>query len=115
MAETADTANGYQPKTETGKEKMNLINETEIFWRSTGCTISDGIRCMNDDLGTRYDLTRWGQWRRGERSMPEPVQHYCRMRVIGQVLEREAGIHSMSLSDETLDAIVLALEPGRAD
>jgi len=82
----------------------------EQFWDGVW-SLTDGIALMNDELGTRYDLARWGQWRRGERSVPEPVQRYCRIRVIIQVLKEQLGIHPLSITDEQADAIVAALEP----
>lgn len=38
--------------------------------------LTDAVRELNAVLGTRYDLARIGQWRRGERSIPGLVRGY---------------------------------------
>ena len=43
---------------------------------------------LQSDLGMTYDATRIGQWRRGERAIPQPVQDWmlraCIAHAIGQ-------------------------------
>lgn len=88
----------------------NLITEMEKFWCGIW-TLTDGIALMNEVLGGRYTLARWGEWRRGDRPVPVPVQRYCRERVITNVLSEHLGISPLRISDEQIDSIVSALEP----
>jgi hypothetical protein len=71
----------------------SLVHEWEASLTPPGgaLTLSGALMLLNAELGTRYALTRLGQWRRGERPIPRPVVAHMQRVVILHTL-REKGL-----------------------
>lgn len=68
-----------------------------------GMPLSEALRGLNEELGTRYTLRRLYEWLAGSRSIPRPVRDYMLRCVIERVLWQEAGVEG--LTDAQLDRI----------
>lgn len=69
------------------------------------------IEAVNADLGTAYDTARLGQWRRGERPIPQPVQDWM-LRVCIAWAIRQCGGREPT-DDASLDRLATMLCPPR--
>lgn len=49
------------------------------------------VRTLSQELSTTYDVARIGQWRRGERSIPEPEHGWILRYVLVDAIEAEGG------------------------
>lgn len=67
------------------KHSVNLIT---AYIEAAGETPANALRALNGELGTSYDATRIGQWRRGERPIPDKAQRVMRR----WVLEAQLGM-----------------------
>ena len=67
------------------------------------------VNAINGDLGTTYDTARLGQWRRGERSIPQPVQDWMLRCCISHVIESCGG--QVPSDDDLLDRMAAMLCP----
>lgn len=92
---------------------LDLIRTTLEALTTPGATPGDAARRfvddLNADLGTRYDTTRLGQWRRGERAIPQPVQDWMLRASIAHAIRQAGGVPPTS--DEALDALARSLQP----
>lgn len=57
------------------------------YLRLVGPSPTAAVRAINAELGTRHTLTRFNEWRRGDRPTPAAVQRVMRR----AVLEHELG------------------------
>lgn len=89
---------------------LNLIESWLAVVLIPGMTTAQAIRDLNDELVTRYTPQDFGKWRRGARTVPQPVQDYMLRCVIAYALHSE-GIEAMMLSDDALDRVVARLAP----
>lgn len=87
---------------------MNLV---EQFYEVRGGTLTAALDSMNQALGTRYDLTRLGQWRRGHVPVPHRVQAYMR-RLVLSWLWRHHG--NRRITSDLLERVLEACEPPSA-
>jgi len=65
------------------------------------------VESINGDLGTAYDTARWGQWRRAERPIPQPVQNWLLRMSIAHVIAQCGGVPPTD--DESLDRLASML------
>lgn len=84
--------------------KLNLIESWLAVVLIPGMTTAQAIRDLNEELGTRYTPQDFGKWRRGARTVPQPVQDYMLRCAIAYALHAE-GVGTLLLSDEALDRI----------
>lgn len=92
----------------------NLVTTFIAAETSNGEPITLALNALNECLGSNYNLSRLGDWRRGDRSIPQPVQNYMLKMCIHHVLTQQIGAMVMLISDEQLDAIADALTPPKA-
>lgn len=64
---------------------------------------------LNTDLGTAYDTARLGQWRRGERAIPQPVQDWMLRSCISHAIRNAGGVPPPS--DDAIDNLAKSLQP----
>ena len=64
---------------------------------------------LQSDLGMTYDATRIGQWRRGERAIPQPVQDWMLRACIAYAIGQCGGIPPSA--DANLDRLAAMLCP----
>lgn len=69
------------------------------------------VASLNADLGTAYDTARLGQWRRGERSIPQPVQGWLLRVGVCWAIEQCGGVPPAG--DEAIDRLAALLGPPR--
>ena len=78
-----------------------------------GMTPGDAARELSaglqSDLGMTYDATRIGQWRRGERAIPQPVQDWMLRACIAYAIGQCGGIPPSA--DANLDRLAAMLCP----
>ena len=78
-----------------------------------GMTPGDAARELSaglqSDLGMTYDATRIGQWRRGERAIPQPVQDWMLRACIAYAIGQCGGISPSA--DANLDRLAAMLCP----
>lgn len=91
----------------------DLVTTTLETLALPGMTPGDAARelaaGLQADLGMTYDATRIGQWRRGERAIPQPVQDWMLRACIAYAIGQCGGI---SPSDEAdLDRLAAMLCP----
>lgn len=58
------------------------VNLITAYIEAAGETPANALRALNGELGGSYDATRLGQWRRGERPIPDKVQRVMRRWVL---------------------------------
>ncbi len=58
------------------------INLITAYIEAAGGKSAEALSMLNAELGAAYDLTRLGQWRRGERPTPGVVQRAMRRTVL---------------------------------
>ena len=85
----------------------NLIESWLAVVLIPGMSTAQAIRDLNADLGTHYTPQDFGKWRRGARSIPQPVQDYMLRCSIGYAINT-SGI---SIDDDLLDGIADRLVP----
>lgn len=90
--------------------KYDLIESWLAVVLVPGMSTAQAIRDLNDELCTRYTPQDFGKWRRGARTVPQPVQDYMLRCSIAHALRSE-GIDVMALSDDALDRIAARLTP----
>ena len=64
---------------------------------------------LQADLGMTYDSTRIGQWRRGERAIPQPVQDWMLRASIAYAIKQCGGV--APADDESIDRLAVMLCP----
>lgn len=67
----------------------------------------DALADLNKALGASYTPARLGNWRRGERPIPQHVWAYMIELAVGHVL----ALVGVDLPGDDLDTVVLALQP----
>jgi len=67
------------------------------------------VEGLNADLGTNHDIKRLGQWRRGERAIPQPVQDWMLRACIAYAIGQCGGIPPSA--DANLDRLAAMLCP----
>lgn len=67
------------------------------------------VEAVNADLGTAYDTARLGQWRRGERPIPQPVQDWMLRTCLAHAIRQCGGVAPDS--DVRLDLLATMLCP----
>ncbi len=74
----------------------DLIATTLEALTLPGMTPGDAARELSNglksDLGMIYDATRIGQWRRGERAIPQPVQDWMLRACIAYAIKQCGGM-----------------------
>ncbi|MBI4695559.1 MAG: hypothetical protein HY749_16200 [Gammaproteobacteria bacterium] len=60
----------------------NLVEAFQSVVEADGHSLGDVLQAINARLGSSYDHARFGQWRRGERPVPERFQRIMRQVVI---------------------------------
>lgn len=93
--------------------KLDLVSTTFSAVTVPGMSHGDAAReivdGINADLGTAHDIKRLGQWRRGERSIPQPVQDWMLRTCIAHAITQCGGIAPADDSD--LDRLAAMLCP----
>ena len=91
----------------------DLIATTLDALTLPGMTLGDAARELSDglhrDLGVKYDINRIGQWRRGERAIPQPVQDWMLRACIAYAIEQCGG--TPPTNDANLDRLAAMLCP----
>lgn len=91
----------------------DLIATTIKALTLPGMTPGDAARELSNglksDLGMIYDATRIGQWRRGERAIPQPVQDWMLRASIAYAIGQCGGIPPSA--DDNLDRLAAMLCP----
>ena len=91
----------------------DLIATTLDALTIPGMTPGDAARelaaGLQSDLGMTYDATRIGQWRRGERAIPQPVQDWMLRASIAHAIAQCGGIPPSA--DANLDRLAAMLCP----
>ena len=91
----------------------DLISSTLEAMTIPGMSSRDAAREMLDgiraDLGISYDVNRLGQWRRGERAIPQPVQDWMLRACIAYAIHHKGGV--APIGDEQLDELAAMLCP----
>ena len=91
----------------------DLIATTLDALTIPGMTPGDAARELSaglqSDLGMTYDATRIGQWRRGERAIPQPVQDWMLRACIAYAIGQCGGIPPSA--DANLDRLAAMLCP----
>lgn len=90
-------------------QQHNLV--TSWLAVATGCgePISEALSQLNQELGTRYNLARLGQWRRGNRMIPQAVQDFMLRVAIEHAIREEGG--EPPFEDDALDRLAARLCP----
>lgn len=74
----------------------DLIASTLEALTLPGMTPGDAARelanGLKSDLGMTYDATRIGQWRRGERAIPQPVQDWMLRACVAYAIKQCNGM-----------------------
>lgn len=100
-----------------GNMSTDLVQTTLATLTIPGVTHGDAARMLvdglNADLGTAYDTARLGQWRRGERAIPQPVQDWMLRASISHAIRQAGGVPPPT--DEAIDALATSLQPPRRD
>ena len=93
--------------------KKNLVSTTLETLTLPGVMPGDAARelaaGLQSDLGMTYDATRIGQWRRGERAIPQPVQDWMLRACIAYAIGQCGGIPPSA--DANLDRLAAMLCP----
>ena len=94
----------------------DLVTTTLETLALPGMTPGDAARelaaGLQSDLGMTYDATRIGQWRRGERAIPQPVQDWMLRASISYAIGQCGGISPSA--EANLDRLAAMLcPPGR--
>ncbi len=93
--------------------KKNLVSTTLETLTLPGVMPGDAARelaaGLQSDLGMTYDATRIGQWRRGERAIPQPVQDWMLRACIAHAVEQCGG--TAPSDDASLDRLSAMLCP----
>ena len=91
----------------------DLVTTTLETLTIPGMTPGDAARelatGLQSDLGMTYDATRIGQWRRGERAIPQPVQDWMLRACIAYAVGQCGGIPPSA--DANLDRLAAMLCP----
>ena len=91
----------------------DLIATTLEALTLPGMTPGDAARELSNglksDLGMTYDATRIGQWRRGERAIPQPVQDWMLRASIAYAIKQCGGVAPADNAD--LDRLAAMLCP----
>jgi len=91
----------------------DLITTTLDALTLPGMTPGDAARELSNglksDLGMIYDATRIGQWRRGERAIPQPVQDWMLRASIAYAIKQCVGVAPADNAD--LDRLAAMLCP----
>lgn len=69
----------------------NKSNTLVVLWRSSveqNGLLADGIRAMNDHLGTRYTNSRVNEWQDGRANLPKKSARYMLSIVLPNVIKR---------------------------
>ena len=78
-----------------------------------GMTPGDAARMLVDnlnyDLAAAYDTARLGQWRRGERGIPQPVQDWMLRASIAYAIKHCGG--AAPPDDDSIDKLATMLCP----
>ena len=94
-------------------QMLDLITTTFEALSIPGMTAGDAARelaaGLQSDLGMTYDATRIGQWRRGERAIPQPVQDWMLRASIAYAIGQCGGISPSA--DANLDQLAAMLCP----
>ncbi|MEQ8234287.1 MAG: hypothetical protein RLW61_04575 [Gammaproteobacteria bacterium] len=75
------------PSVQDRDEAATPAHLVAAFLRLAGPSPTAAVRAINAELGARYTLTRFNEWRRGDRPTPPAVQRVMRR----AVLEDELG------------------------
>lgn len=67
------------------------------------------VEGLNADLATAHDIKRLGQWRRGERAIPQPVQDWMLRACISHAITQCGGVAPPT--DADLDRLTKMLCP----
>lgn len=74
-----------------------------------GTAARELVAGVNADLGAAYDVQRLGQWRRGERAIPQPVQDWMLRACIAHAIRQCGGVAPDD--DASLDRLAAMLCP----
>ena len=94
-------------------QMLDLITTTFEALSVPGMTAGDAARelanGLKSDIGMTYDATRIGQWRRGERAIPQPVQDWMLRACIAHAIGQCGG--TAPPDDASLDRLAAMLCP----
>lgn len=76
-----------------------------------GMTVAQAVRDLNEELGTRHEPQRLYKWRRGDESIPQPVQDYMLRVAVCHAVREALGINTLLMTDEQLDTLAAMLTP----
>lgn len=82
---------------------MNLIESWQALQVGT---VSQAVRDMNEALGARYSPQEFYKWRRGDKSIPQPVVDFLIRETIAFAVLQSLGIEGRIYANEQLDALV---------
>ncbi|HET8550898.1 MAG TPA: hypothetical protein VFM97_00290 [Gammaproteobacteria bacterium] len=68
-----------------------------------------GLIRLGTSTGVQYDRNRLHQWKRGERTIPQPVQAFMRREVLFTAIRNEGGMPPASPAG--LERLAKRLEP----
>lgn len=96
-----------------GPDLVSSVIQTvmAIPGHTTRSAASQIVADINADLATDYDTARFGQWRRGERAIPQPVQDWMLRVCIAHAVVACGG--RAPVDDEALDRLAAMLCPPR--
>ena len=91
----------------------DLIATTLYALTLPGMTPGDAARELSNglksDLSMIYDATRIGQWRRGERAVPQPVKDWMLRACIAYAIKTCGG--AAPPDDDSIDKLAVMLFP----
>ncbi|HET7675394.1 MAG TPA: hypothetical protein VFL54_07720 [Gammaproteobacteria bacterium] len=88
---------------------LDLVSEWLAHLKNRGESPQMGLIRLQASTGTQYDMNRLHQWRRGERTIPQPVQAFMRREVLFSAIRNERG--TPPASPEGIQRLALRLEP----
>lgn len=86
-----------------------LFDAVTVPGMKPGDAAREIVEGLNADLGTAHDIKRLGQWRRGERAIPQPVQDWMLRACIAHAITQCGGV--APTTDTDLDRLAKMLFP----
>ena len=88
----------------------HLIAVFEDVATTGGAPLADELRRLSELTGRTVNHSVFSKWRRGERTPPPEALRYMSQMAVAAVLTAE-GIDTLTLPDDALDRIAIALTP----
>lgn len=91
--------------------KRNLIESWLAAALIPGMSVAQALRDLNEELGTRYAPQEFYKWRRGDKSVPGPVQDTMLRAAISHAVREALGVNTLLCTDKQLDRLAEMLSP----